>query len=237
MRKKCCYGQRRILGQYSSLRPSPTHLSHTTNIPLSRIKCERLYFYKEVCSFIHWSLSLCLIMFRIYLCMYTCSCMYVAIQQPEETGGHIGRNVVEITIKMKTIVRKPLMIKINKIRHRNLDNKHLKKAGGYIGQNDMEITIKMKTIVWKPLMIKINKLHLRNLDNKHLKKASGYISRNIVEITIKMKTIVQKPLMIKILLVTWNSPIWGKITCIRVEYFISYSCKLSESRLITWSLA
>ena len=27
-------------------------------------------------------------------------------------GEHIGRNVVEITIKMKTIVRKPLMIKM-----------------------------------------------------------------------------------------------------------------------------
>ena len=31
----------------------------------------------------------------------------------KKAGGHIGRNVVEITIKMKTIVRKPLMIKIN----------------------------------------------------------------------------------------------------------------------------
>ena len=30
--------------------------------------------------------------------------------------------VVEITIKMKTIVRKTLMIKINKLRLRNLDN-------------------------------------------------------------------------------------------------------------------
>ncbi len=30
--------------------------------------------------------------------------------------------VVEITIKMKTIIRKPLMIKINKLRLRNLDN-------------------------------------------------------------------------------------------------------------------
>ena len=28
-----------------------------------------------------------------------------------KAGGHIGRNVVEITIKKKTIVRKPLMIK------------------------------------------------------------------------------------------------------------------------------
>ena len=29
-----------------------------------------------------------------------------------KAGGHIGLNVVEITIKMKKIVRKPLMIKI-----------------------------------------------------------------------------------------------------------------------------
>ena len=29
----------------------------------------------------------------------------------KKAGGHIGRNVVEIPIKMKTIVRKPLMIK------------------------------------------------------------------------------------------------------------------------------
>ena len=29
----------------------------------------------------------------------------------KKAGGHIDRNVVEITIKMKTIVRKPLMIK------------------------------------------------------------------------------------------------------------------------------
>ena len=30
----------------------------------------------------------------------------------KKTGGHLGRNIVEITIKMKTIVRKHLMIKI-----------------------------------------------------------------------------------------------------------------------------
>ena len=34
-------------------------------------------------------------------------------------GGHISRNIVEITIKMKTIVQKPLMIKIIKLRLRN----------------------------------------------------------------------------------------------------------------------
>ena len=40
----------------------------------------------------------------------------------KKAGGHIGRNVVEITIKMKTIVRKTLKIKIIKLRLRNLDN-------------------------------------------------------------------------------------------------------------------
>ena len=62
----------------------------------------------------------------------------------------IGRNVVEITIKIKTIVRKPLMIKIIKLRLRNLDKKHLEKAGEHVGRNDVEITIKIKTIVRKP---------------------------------------------------------------------------------------
>ena len=33
----------------------------------------------------------------------------------KKTGGHIDRNIVEITIKMKTIVRKLLMIKIPNI--------------------------------------------------------------------------------------------------------------------------
>ncbi len=40
----------------------------------------------------------------------------------KKAGGDIGRNIVEITIKMKTIVQKHLMIKINKLRLRNLDN-------------------------------------------------------------------------------------------------------------------
>ena len=43
----------------------------------------------------------------------------------KKAGGHISRNIVEITIKMKTIVQKPLMIKINKLRLRNLDNQIL----------------------------------------------------------------------------------------------------------------
>ena len=30
----------------------------------------------------------------------------------KKAGGHVDRNVVEVTINIKTIVRKPLMIKI-----------------------------------------------------------------------------------------------------------------------------
>ncbi len=40
----------------------------------------------------------------------------------KKAGEYIGRNVIEITIKMKTIVRKSLMIKIINLRRRNLDN-------------------------------------------------------------------------------------------------------------------
>ena len=40
----------------------------------------------------------------------------------KKASGHIDRNVAEITIKMKTIVRKPLMIKITDFHLRNLDH-------------------------------------------------------------------------------------------------------------------
>ena len=40
----------------------------------------------------------------------------------KKTGGHIGRNFMEITIKMKILVQKSLMIKFIKLRLRNLDN-------------------------------------------------------------------------------------------------------------------
>ena len=43
----------------------------------------------------------------------------------KNAGGHIGQNVVEITIKMKTIVWKTLKIKINKFHLRNLDNLYI----------------------------------------------------------------------------------------------------------------
>ena len=62
-RKKCCYGQKN-LGQYSCLSPSLTHLSHTRNIALSRITCERYIFIRCVRSFIEVRI-LCLIMFLL----------------------------------------------------------------------------------------------------------------------------------------------------------------------------
>ena len=40
----------------------------------------------------------------------------------KQARGHIGRNVVEITIKIKTIVRKPLIIRIIKLHLRNFDS-------------------------------------------------------------------------------------------------------------------
>ena len=40
----------------------------------------------------------------------------------KKAGGHISRNIVEITIKLKTIVQKHLMIKIIKLLLRNFDN-------------------------------------------------------------------------------------------------------------------
>ena len=78
MRKKCCYGQKNLGSICGSLSPSPTHLSHTTNInpfaTLSRIKCGRyIFFYKEVCSFVSLKSSL---LFD-YVFLY----MWVAIQQ------------------------------------------------------------------------------------------------------------------------------------------------------------
>ena len=71
LRKKCCYSRRRTWGQYSSQSPSPTHLSQTTTITLSRIKCERYIFIKKcIRSFIEVRI-LCLIMSRfIFVCMW-----------------------------------------------------------------------------------------------------------------------------------------------------------------------
>ena len=69
MRKKCCYCQKN-LGQYVAVCPRLQLTCHTQlTSTLSRIKCE-IYFYKEVCSFVHWSRHYGWLYFRIYLYMY-----------------------------------------------------------------------------------------------------------------------------------------------------------------------
>ena len=53
MRKKCCSGQKNFGTICGSLSPSPTHLSHITNInpfaTLPRTKCERYIFFIKKC--------------------------------------------------------------------------------------------------------------------------------------------------------------------------------------------
>ena len=63
--------------------PVSTHLSHTTNITLSKIKCERFRFCKKVYSFVIEVVHNRLMMFThisVYLYMYTYSCT-MGIQQ------------------------------------------------------------------------------------------------------------------------------------------------------------
>ena len=62
---------RRTWGQYIAVCPHLQLTSHTQETStLSRIDCERLYFYKEVCLFVHWSRHYCWLCFRLYLYIY-----------------------------------------------------------------------------------------------------------------------------------------------------------------------
>ena len=61
-------------GQYVAVCPHLQLTSHTRpTSTLSRIKCERYIFYKEVYSFVHWSRHYCWLCFHLYLC----SCMWL----------------------------------------------------------------------------------------------------------------------------------------------------------------
>ena len=74
MRKKCCYGQKNVGSICSSLSPSPTHLSHTRIITLSRIKCERYIFIKKwVRSFIE------VVIIVHYVSAYICICVRTVV--------------------------------------------------------------------------------------------------------------------------------------------------------------
>ena len=71
MRKKCCYDHEKNFGSIcSGLSLSPTHLSHTRNINPFENKVLEVYFYEEVCSFVHWSRHYCWQCFRIYIYIY-----------------------------------------------------------------------------------------------------------------------------------------------------------------------
>ena len=72
----------RTLGQYVAVCPRLQLTSHTQpTSTLSRIKCERYIFYKEVCSFIHWVRILCWLCFCIYLYMYcVAACDYTTFK-------------------------------------------------------------------------------------------------------------------------------------------------------------
>ena len=80
MRKKCSYGQKN-LGQYVAVCPRLRHISHTQpTSTLSRIKCERYIFYKEVCSFVrsfvHWSSCIIFDYVSAYICICICMQLY-----------------------------------------------------------------------------------------------------------------------------------------------------------------
>ena len=70
MRKKCCYGQKNFGSICSSLSLSLTYLSHTTNINPFENKVWEVYFYKEVCSFVHVKSSICLIIFPLIFVLW-----------------------------------------------------------------------------------------------------------------------------------------------------------------------
>ena len=70
MRKKCCDGKKNFGSICCSLSPSPTHLSHITNINPFENKVWEVYFYKEVYLFVHWSRHYCWLCFHLYLYMY-----------------------------------------------------------------------------------------------------------------------------------------------------------------------
>ena len=74
MRKKCCYGQKNLGSICSSLSPSPTHLSHTTNInPFENKERERYIFIKKcVRSFIEVDYVIV-----YYVSAYICICMWL----------------------------------------------------------------------------------------------------------------------------------------------------------------
>ena len=69
MRKKYCWVNIAVY-------PHLQLISHTTSINPFENKVWEIYFYKEVCSFVHWSLSLLLTMFPLIFVLCICMWLY-----------------------------------------------------------------------------------------------------------------------------------------------------------------
>ena len=70
IRKTCCYGWEKNLGQYSSLSLVSTHFSHTTNITPFRNKVWEIYIFIKKSIRWYWSRHYELIMFP---CIFVCA--------------------------------------------------------------------------------------------------------------------------------------------------------------------
>ena len=95
MRKKCCYNTEELgVNMWQSV-PSPTHLSHITNInpfaTLSRIKCERYIFLKKC---VRSSLLL------TYVSVYSCICIMWLYNK---TSRHRFKIVADLVYDCKSV--------------------------------------------------------------------------------------------------------------------------------------
>ena len=84
------------LGQYSCMSASPAHLSHTTNITLSRIRCERYIFLKKcVHSFLEVR-HYCWLCFRLYLYyVYVCDVLLWTPTYGRAKAGRLARTYIQ----------------------------------------------------------------------------------------------------------------------------------------------
>ena len=74
-------------------------LTHYRNITLSRINCERLYFYKEMCSCVHWSSSLLLTMFLHIFLLCICMWLYNNTRAHRHTQTLMGHGLMVIVVE------------------------------------------------------------------------------------------------------------------------------------------
>ena len=99
------------LSEYVSLHPS---LIHNRNINPCENKEWEMYFYKEVCSFVHWSSPLSLIMFPLIFVFQLCN-----TKKLEETCWHFdsrGKPSVNAREKNSKMSKKIMIIRTTCLR-------------------------------------------------------------------------------------------------------------------------